>query len=199
MTSNTHSSPIRHILYAFADVRPDSGVVHITDAWADKDIHYPGDKWDEPGNNLYGNFKALFKLKQQNRHLKTLLSIGGWTYSPHFHPIVVSELHRKNFVITAVQLMESLGLDGLDIDYEYPSNAYQARGYVTLLKELREALDLRAKTLGIDYKFLLTVSTHFDPAGPRLRVNSRSLLLVVQTTTRNSMRKKWTMLYETPY
>lgn len=91
--------------------------------------------------------------------------------------------------------MESLGLDGLDIDYEYPSNAYQARGYVTLLKELREALDLRAKTLGIDYKFLLTVSTHFDLVGPCLRINFRLLLLVVRTTTRSSMREKWTNIW----
>ncbi|EJD03133.1 glycoside hydrolase family 18 protein [Fomitiporia mediterranea MF3/22] len=154
---------LTHILYAFADVRPDSGVVHITDVWADKDIHYPGDSWDESGNNLYGNFKALFKLKQQNRHLKTLLSIGGWTYSPHFHPVVVSEMARQNFVQSAVHLMESLGLDGLDIDYEYPSNAYQANGYVTLLKELREALDARSQVRGTNHKFLLTIAA---PCGP---------------------------------
>jgi chitinase len=122
-----------------------------------QDIHYEGDRWDEPGENLYGNFKALFKLKQQNRHLKTLLSIGGWTYSPHFHPVVVSPASRKTFVGSAVQMMEDLGLDGLDIDYEYPSNTYQANGYVTLLKELREALDLHAQSKGISYKFLLTV------------------------------------------
>lgn len=154
---------LTHILYAFADVRPDNGVVHITDAWADKDIHYPGDSWDEPGNNLYGNFKALYKLKQENRHLKTLLSIGGWTYSPHFHPVVVSETHRQNFVNSAIRIMEDFGLDGLDIDYEYPSNAYQARGYITLLKELREALDMHAVNTGRNYKFLLTIAA---PCGP---------------------------------
>lgn len=133
--------------------------MHLTDLWADKDIHYPGDSWDESGNNLYGNFKALYKLKKENRHLKTLLSIGGWTYSPHFHPVVVSPPARKNFVASAIQVMEDLGLDGLDIDYEYPQNNYQAIGYTTLLKELREALDEHARMKGADYKFLLTVST----------------------------------------
>lgn len=50
-----------------------------------------------------------------------------------------------------------LGLDGIDIDYEYPSNKYQANGYVMLLKEMREALDLHAQTKGNGYRYLLTV------------------------------------------
>ncbi|KAH8119239.1 glycoside hydrolase family 18 protein [Phellopilus nigrolimitatus] len=154
---------LTHILYAFADVRADSGVVHLSDGWADKDIHYPGDSWNDAGNNLYGNFKAIYKLKQQNRHLKVLLSIGGWTYSPHFHPVVVSSLARKNFVDSSIRMLEDFGLDGLDIDYEYPSNSYQAQGYVILLKELREGLDAHAKKKGIDYRFLLTIAA---PCGP---------------------------------
>lgn len=132
--------------------------MYLTDLWADKDIHYDGDRWDESGKNLYGNLKALYKLKQQNRHLKTLLSIGGWTYSPNFHPIVVSPMHRKNFARSAVQLMEDFGFDGLDIDYEYPSNNYQALGYIELLKEVRKELDSRSTSRGTDHKFLLTVS-----------------------------------------
>ena len=60
-------------------------------------------------------------------------------------------------------LIQDLGLDGLDIDYEYPTNKYQANGYVTLLKELREALDLHAQTKGNGYRYLLTVSSvHSD-------------------------------------
>ena len=151
-----------HILYAFANLRPDSGEVFISDPWADKDIHYPGDRWDEGGNNLYGNFKAIYNLKKQHRHLKVLLSIGGWTYSPSFHPIVVSAEHRANFVHTSLKLLEDYGLDGLDIDYEYPQNDEQAAGYVHLLKELRAALDQHSREKGTDYRFLLTVSLTFS-------------------------------------
>ena len=59
-------------------------------------------------------------------------------------------------------MMEDLGLDGLDIDYEYPTNKYQANGYTTLLKELREALDLHAQVKGHDYRYLLTVSHTYE-------------------------------------
>jgi chitinase len=59
-------------------------------------------------------------------------------------------MHRK--------LLEDYGLDGLDVDYEYPQNDEQARGYVDLLRELRHGLDEHARKKGSDYRFLLSVS-----------------------------------------
>ncbi|KAK2463279.1 hypothetical protein APHAL10511_004934 [Amanita phalloides] len=154
---------LTHILYAFANIRADSGEVHLSDLWADKDIHYPGDSWNESGNNLYGNFKAIYNLKKQNRHLKVLLSIGGWTYSPQLHPVVINPSSRAKFVQTSVTLLEDYGLDGLDIDYEYPQTESQAKGYVELLKELRVALDRLAVQKRTKYRFLLTIAA---PCGP---------------------------------
>lgn len=154
---------LTHILYAFANIRGDSGEVYLSDLWADKDIHYPGDSWNESGNNLYGNFKAIYMLKKQNRHLKVLLSIGGWTYSPQFHPVVVDPSLRARFVQSSVKLLEDYGLDGLDIDYEYPQTDTQAKGYVHLLRELREALDRHATQKGANYRFLLSIAA---PCGP---------------------------------
>ncbi|KAI0321094.1 glycoside hydrolase [Amylostereum chailletii] len=154
---------LTHILYAFANVRAETGEVFLSDLWADQDIHYPGDSWNDGGTNLYGNFKAIYNLKKQNRHLKLLLSIGGWTYSPSFHPVVVSPSHRAEFVRSSVKLVEDYGLDGLDVDYEYPQNDAQARGYVELLRELRYALDEHARRKNANYRFLLTIAA---PCGP---------------------------------
>ena len=91
------------------------------------------------------------------RHLKLLLSIGGWTYSPNFHPVVVNPALRANFVSSAIKILEDYGFDGLDIDYEYPGNPEQARGYVDLLRELRLGLDAHAHHMGVHYKYPLTV------------------------------------------
>ncbi|KAJ3570369.1 hypothetical protein NP233_g4450 [Leucocoprinus birnbaumii] len=158
------TNDLTHILYAFANVRADSGTVFLSDLWADQDIHYPGDSWNDVGTNLYGNLKAIYKLKKEHRHLKSLLSIGGWTYSPSFHPVVTNPALRAEFVKSSVQLLEDYGFDGLDVDYEYPSNDNEARGYVELLRELRIALDNHAKAKKADYRFLLTIAA---PCGPQ--------------------------------
>ncbi|KAG9055443.1 Endochitinase 1 [Serendipita sp. 407] len=175
---NIPAQDLTHILYAFANVQQDSGTVVMSDLWADQDIHYPGDSWEDVGKNLYGCLKQINLLKKQHRqassvinhlsiltftpmeirHLKLLLSIGGWTYSPNFHPVVVNPALRANFVSSAIKILEDYGFDGLDIDYEYPSNHEQAQGYVDLLRELRHALDAHAHAQGVHYKYPLTIA-----------------------------------------
>ena len=71
--------------------------------------------------------------------------------------MVVSPASRSKFVESSVKLLEDYGLDGLDIDYEYPQNDEQARGYTHLLKELRHALDEHQRKKGTGCRFLLTV------------------------------------------
>ena len=132
--------------------------MYLSDEEADVKMHHEDDPEDEPGNNLYGNFKQLFLLKKANRNLKVLLSIGGWTFSPSLHPVVVSPVLRQKFVESAIKILEDVGLDGLDVDYEFPGTDEQALGYAELLKDLRVGLDQHAAKKGIDYKFLLTVS-----------------------------------------
>lgn len=161
---NIPAEDLTHILYAFANVQADSGTVVMSDKWADSEIHYEGDSWGDTGNNLYGCLKQINLMKKQHRHLKLLLSIGGWTYSPNFHPVVVNPALRANFVSSSIKILEDYGFDGLDIDYEYPGNEEQARGYVDLLRELRQGLDAHAHRMGVHYKYPLTIAAPCGPA-----------------------------------
>ncbi|CAE6459038.1 unnamed protein product [Rhizoctonia solani] len=154
---------LTHIIYAFADTDPVTGQAILTDLWSDQQITYPGDDNTAPGNNLYGNLKQLYLLKQKKRSLKTILSFGGWTYSQagHFN-FATNATSRANFVKTAIQLLEDNGFDGFDIDWEYPAAGEQAKAFVALLKDTRAGLDAHAKSKGDTVPYELNAAV---PAG----------------------------------
>jgi chitinase len=134
----------------------------MSDEWADLQIAYPGDDTSANGTNVYGGIKQLYLLKKNNRSLKTMLSIGGATYSSNVPPVLASDSLRKTFATSAITLMTNLGFDGLDIDYEYVQSATEAAQMVDLLKQLREGMDAYAKTTN-STPFLLSYAS---PAGP---------------------------------
>lgn len=90
-----------------------TGEVFLTDEWADLQFAYPGDVASN-GTQLLGNFNQLYKLKQQNRNLKTSLSVGGWSYRANFKTALATGATRSRFAESALKLVTDLGLDGVD-------------------------------------------------------------------------------------
>ncbi|KAN0104912.1 glycoside hydrolase family 18 protein [Hyaloscypha variabilis] len=150
-----------HLLYSFADIDNSTGTVSLSDEWADTDKHFAGDAWDT-AHNVHGNIRQLLLAKKKQPTLKTMLSIGGWTYSPSFNEILKSASKRSQFATTAVKLMYNLGFDGLNLDWEHIATAEESTYFVDLLKKIRHLMNDYA----VDTKsapFLLSVAMDSNP------------------------------------
>jgi len=152
------------INYAFANINPNTGTITLGDPYADIDKFYPGDCWDE--GCLRGNFHQLQILKQNNPHLRTLISVGGWTWSTYFSDVSMTEESREIFAQSCIDFILEYGFDGIDIDWEYPvegglegnhNSSLDKQNFTLLLQKIRELLDLQSSIDDNDY--LLTVAT----------------------------------------
>lgn len=153
---------LTHIIYAFATIEA-SGEVVLSDLYADVGAGNAGSSMAGKNATLGGTLGQLFALKQEHRNLKVLLSVGGWSYGYKFAGWVSTDEGLSTFAKSAVQLVNNLGLDGLDIDWEYPASQTDADRFVQLLKMVRkEAQSARALDLH-ETAFVLSVAC---PAGP---------------------------------
>ncbi|KAI6486200.1 hypothetical protein MCOR14_003368 [Pyricularia oryzae] len=154
---------ISHVQYAFADILA-NGTVVSSDAWADTQKQFGNGTQGGNSSDAHGLVEQLYKIKQANRNVKMLLSIGGYTWSPKFVPVAADAGKRAAFVSSAVALMGDWGMDGLDVDWEYPDTAETNKNCVLLLQELRRGLDdYSQQHTGGRYKFSLSMPA---PAGP---------------------------------
>lgn len=114
--ANIPASKLTHINYAFANVNPD-GTIALGDEFADINKSFG----NEPGGSAFkGNFQQLQILKSQNPHLRTLISVGGWTWSNSFSDIFADAGKTQTFCASLLNFVETYGFDGADIDWEYP-------------------------------------------------------------------------------
>ncbi|KAI2629709.1 glycoside hydrolase family 18 protein [Hypoxylon sp. NC1633] len=155
-------SELTHILYAFADIDL-NGTVKSSDPAIDLDKRYPRDSPRNQTGDAYGAIKQLFIHKKRNRNLKTLLSIGGWNFSPKFVTVAASDATRHQFATSAVKLVTDWGFDGIDIDWEYPSDDADKTNFVKLLEACRYAFDRYSIDNNLKYRFAISVAS---PASP---------------------------------
>ena len=69
-----------------------------------------------------GRLRQMVELKKQKPDLNVLLSIGGWG-SGRFSEMAANEKYRKAFAKDCRRVVKEYGLDGIDIDWEYPTSS----------------------------------------------------------------------------
>ena len=131
ITSWTNDTPdptyITHFNYSFA---------HVTD-------EFNGVRIDNEDR-----FKLVLSLREQKPGLKVLLCIGGWG-SGRFSEMAADEANRKAFAADCQRVVKQYGLDGIDLNWEYPTQT--ARGqisaspddtdnYSLLVRDIRQAI-----------------------------------------------------------
>ncbi|KAJ7503010.1 glycoside hydrolase family 18 protein [Mycena galericulata] len=77
--------------------------------------------WDSPTQAMLKRLVA--SAKKSGKGTKIVLSVGGWSGSAYFHQIADSSANRSKFVSTLSSTVFDYGLDGIDIDWEYPNGA----------------------------------------------------------------------------
>nr|WP_173715407.1 glycoside hydrolase family 18 protein [Clostridium beijerinckii] len=95
-TTNVNPNKLTHINYAFGSIINSS--IFIPD---------------------YQNLMNLVSLKSQNPKLMVILSIGGWG-AEGFSDAAYLESSRSSFANSCLDIVNKYGIDGIDIDWEYP-------------------------------------------------------------------------------
>lgn len=138
-----HVLRLTHIILAFIEMNPD-GSLQFT---------LTGDKERNQKINLVIEKLAyLRKLKRKYSHLKTMFAVGGWDNSQYFSKMVHDQNLIKNFIYSALTLLDIFDLDGVDIDWEHPVTGGATEGettdkslYVEFMRVFRYALNIQSE------------------------------------------------------
>ena len=144
---------LTHINYAFALIKDDFETL---------DIKKP--------NRL----TQVVGLKSQNPELKVVLSVGGWG-AGNFSEMAANDKHRQKFCQNCAEAVKKYNLDGIDIDWEYPSSSsagissspQDIANFTLLMRDLRAAIGSNklltiATYAGVKYYDFSTCGQYLD-------------------------------------
>lgn len=117
---------LTHINFAFAHVNETFDGVYLPDT---------------------DGLEKVARLKRRCPRLKVLLSVGGWG-SGRFSEMASDSIHRLSFAEDCARMVEKYRIDGIDIDWEYPTSSAagisssedDTENFTLLMRDLRGAL-----------------------------------------------------------
>ena len=107
---------LTHIIYSFVKLQNDTLLV-----------------WDSVQENT---LRQIVSLKNKYPLLKVMVSFGGWGGCAPCSSLFADPVRRKNFAESVVIFLKKYGVDGLDIDWEYPAiEGFPGHKYITSDRE----------------------------------------------------------------
>lgn len=145
MPENIDTSLFTNLIYAFATV--------------DGQFRVQPYEWNDvvdwnPSQGLYSRFNSI----AHSAGVRTSIALGGWNFNYNdatksiFTTMAASAANRAVFIRSAVSFARTHQFDGIDLDWEYPSNADQGgrpqdkANFVTLLREFRAAIEAEQRS-----------------------------------------------------
>ncbi|XP_053955839.1 probable chitinase 2 [Anastrepha ludens] len=124
-----------HVVYAFAGLDITQSAIKSLDPWQDLKEDYGK-----------GGYEHLTGFKITHPHLKVSLAIGGWNEgSKNYSLLVANAEQRSRFVKQVTTFIRKYNFDGLDLDWEYPTQRggrpQDRENFVQFTKELRDEFD----------------------------------------------------------
>lgn len=151
---------------SWSEVMPDPQyMTHINYAFGHVNESFNGVKIDNEER-----LRQIVDLRKQKPELKVLLSIGGWG-SGRFSEMAANDEYRRAFAADCDRVVKEFALDGIDIDWEYPTSSManissspdDTENYTLLMQDIRAAIgnekELTLATVAsaryIDFKAIL--------------------------------------------
>lgn len=160
---------LTHVQYAFA-IADDSTLKLVpSDAndtestFEGREFYHKGKKIEmDPTLSYKGQFNLMNQMQKLYPDVTVLASTGGWAASRTLWKVTDNEANMKTFADSAVTFIRQYGFDGIDIDFEFPSETSQSgnpedfdlseprrsgisKRYSQFIKVLRDTLDQAAK------------------------------------------------------
>lgn len=151
---------------SWSEVMPDPQyMTHINYAFGHVNESFNGVKIDNEER-----LRQIVDLRKQKPELKVLLSIGGWE-SGRFSEMAANDEYRRAFAADCDRVVKEFALDGIDIDWEYPTSSManissspdDTENFTLLMQDIRAAIgnekELTLATVAsaryIDFKAIL--------------------------------------------
>lgn len=140
--SQSHRVVVAYVT-SWSEIMPDPMyMTHINYAFGHVNETFNGVRVDNPER-----LKQIVALKKQVPNLKVLVSIGGWG-SGRFSEMAADTQNRKSFAKDCKRIIKEYNLDGIDIDWEYPTSSAagissspdDTRNFTLLMQDIRKAI-----------------------------------------------------------